>query len=388
MADSRLPGFHRLPRTRRRRRLVDEGWLAAAESAQLHRWPSRELLDRLSENVVGGIALPLGVVTNVIINGTPRLVPMAIEEPSVVAACSFAARLAQAGGGVTAAPGERLIGAQVLVSTLLDSMEVRTFLDPHVEAFRQEADGRHRRVVKAGGGLRDIRYSVLKDDGRGLGAFLLRCNPGDSMGANYVNDVAEAFVGLLRRVAFPGTVIGAIVTNHPVGEGATASVRIPVPALARGSLTGEAVALRIESLSRWAECDPARRATHVKGILNGIFGVANALYQDNRALASTLWAHVPRRGEAIVTWRREDDHLVGRFAGPLACGTVGGTAAVVPQTQLFLRWLGVERAGELEAVLAAVGLLQNLAALRAIGTEGIQRGHMRLHARKNEEHHV
>ncbi len=385
MLESRLPGLHRLGSQERLSRLVEAGWLQPEEVALFGLECPGTTLENLSENVIGRIDLPVGVATNVVVNGVPRLVPMAIEEPSVVAACSNAARLALAGGGVRAVAGERLIAAQVLVATDWDEPLVRQFLAGMEPSFIAASNAQHPRLTAAGGGLRSVKYSALSNSPQPLGVFELLCHPGDAMGANAVNDFAEHFAATLGS-GFPGQVQGAIVSNHAPGRPATATVRIPVSNLGSQSYAGAAVAERIETLSHWAQVDVMRRATHVKGILNGLLAVANTLYQDTRALASTLWSHLAHEGGTpVVTWQCEDETLVGRFSGPLVCGTVGGTGPAMPLTAIFYRWLGVHSAADLEEVLAAVGLLQNLAALRAIVTEGIQRGHMRLHARKSEE---
>ncbi len=387
MPDSRLPGLHRLSRAERLHRLVETGWLESRDVELFGGGAPGAVLENLSENVLGRIELPIGVATNVMVNGVPRLIPMAIEEPSVVAACSNAGRLTLAGGGVTASAGERLIAAQVLVSTDLDEEQVATYLTGMETSFIAAANANHPNLLAAGGGLQSICYVPLPNKGRKLGVFHLHCHPGDAMGANAVNDFAEEFAKVLGQ-GFAGEVQGAIVSNHAPGAPATATTSIPFSALTIGTLSGAVVAQRIETLSHWARADVMRRATHVKGILNGVMAVANALYQDTRAIASTLWSHLGEEGgEPVVVWSLEEDSLVGRFEAPVVCGTVGGTGPVMPLTALFYKWMGVSTAKDLEALLAAVGLLQNLAALRAIATEGIQRGHMRLHARKNEDAH-
>lgn len=385
MPDSRLPGLHRLNREERLHRLVEAGWLDSHEVELFGGEAPGAVLESLSENVLGRVELPVGVATNVVVNGLPRLIPMAIEEPSVVAACSNAARLALAGGGVTACAGDRQIAAQVLVNTDLDEEQVAGYLATTESSFVAAANANHPRLLAAGGGLKSIKYTALPHKSRKLGVFNLLCHSGDAMGANAVNDFAEEFARALRQ-GFAGQVQGAIVSNHAPGAPATATTSIPFSSLTVGTLPGSRVAQRIETLSHWAQADAMRRATHVKGILNGLTAVANALYQDTRALASTLWSHLCEEGgEPVAVWSLEGDSLVGRFEAPVVCGTVGGTGPVMPLTGLFYRWMGVTSAKDLEAVLAAVGLLQNLAALRAIATEGIQRGHMRLHARKNED---
>jgi hydroxymethylglutaryl-CoA reductase len=383
--ESRLPDFHKLNASQQLDCLVTTGWIEKNELSAIGQTLQSAESRRLSENVIGSLVLPLGVVTNVLVNGIPRLVPMSTEEPSVVAGCSRAALLSRAGGGVVAAAGKRYIAAQVLVSSTLGDSRMRTLLEPLVSPFRSAMDRRHPRVAAAGGGLDEITFRTLEGGERGLGVFDIVAHPGDSMGANYVNDIAEQFSDVLSEV-LSGRILGAIVSNAPGPADATARVAIPFPALARTGLPGEEVALRIELLSNWATLDKRRTVTHIKGILNGMCGVMTALYQDTRALSCALWMAATRTTplDPIVRWHRDDGCLTGRFSGPIVCGVAGGTGSVVPAVGIFHRWLKVTTAGELEAVVAAVGLLQNLAALQSIAAEGISRGHMKLHRRKLE----
>ena len=232
----------------------------------------------------------------------------------------------------------------------------------------------------------DIEYRPLAAQDDGLGVFDITCNPGDAMGANFADDIADR---LARFVAYmvPGEVMGAIVTNYPLGTPASAAVRLPAALLEWKDMAGIAVAGRVAALSAWARVDPLRRATHVKGILNGVFAVMTPLYQDVRAQAAVTaaWLAGPGKDEEVCSWWVEDDHLVGALRLPLTCATAGGTGPHVKTTALYHRWMGVHNAGELEEILATVGLLQNLGALTAIATEGICRGHMRLHDRKHSK---
>jgi hydroxymethylglutaryl-CoA reductase len=383
MLDSRLPGFHTLSRPDRLARLVARGWLVADELPLFTDSADLARLERVSENVLGSLATPLSLVTNVVVNGRPRLVPMAVEEPSVVAACSNAALLAAGAGGVVATRGERQLRGQVLVAYPGPGADMNRALALMERDFVAGANARHPRLAAAGGGLSHITYRPLADGDEPLGVFDLHCHPGDAMGANAVNDMAEQFAALLRERQV-GQVQGAIVSNHSPGSRCRATVRIPPELLGPTPDQGIVVARRMATLSRWAQLDRYRRATHIKGILNGMQAVATALYQDTRALVSTLWSDLAP-DETGAIWTFDGEVLAGTLAVPVVCGVVGGTGPVMPTTPLLLRWLGVTEAGDLEEVLAAVGLLQNLAALRAIATDGIQRGHMQLHARKHED---
>jgi len=438
---SRLPRFHALAAKERRALLVERGWLTAAQAALLEKGAlGAPLLEAVSENVVSRACLPVGLVTNLVVNGIPRLVPMATEEPSIVAACSKAALLAQAGGGVRAKAGCRRVGAQVLVEGGGGDLPsvLRAFCAEVGPELEREIEEAHPALAAAGGGLVSLgtqRFGA--PDGHGI--LVVELDPGDSMGANLANEAADR---LARRVVerLPGAeVLAAIVTNHPLGDPAVAEVEIPFGALATRTLSGREVARRVAALSDWACTDPMRRVTHDKGVLNGVLAVFQALYQDTRAAACELLAErgtaLPSQGEVLrcsagrlgperrevglraqddgcltgaadgderhgrgcassdapgrcrhplVVWRLGRTGLRGRFCGHLVCGTAGGTVAHAATTPVFLDLMRVRKASELEEVAASAGLLQNLAALHAIGTEGIRKGHMRLHRRKEE----
>ncbi len=385
MSDSSYPGFHRLEPSERLGRLTADGWLDPSEADLL----SRELdpaLDRVSENVVSSVRLPVGLVVNLQVNGNAVLVPLATEEPSVVAACSRAARIAAQAGGVRAVRGERRVGAQVLFRTELSPAEVQEGLDAFLPAFKKAVALSHPQLAAAGGGVQAVTFEPFNGRCPGAGTFLLIIDPVDAMGANLATSIAEQFERGLSE-ALPGEGLGAIVTNYPLGRPATATVRIPHDLLATDGMDGRAVGERIEALSRWAGIDEKRTVTHNKGILNGIVGALAALYQDTRAATATLDAHACRKGRVapLATWELTPDCLVGRFEGPIACGLVGGTGPHRPTTAPLLKLMRVSCVGELEEAVACVGLLQNLGALLAMATTGIMPGHRKLHERKGRE---
>lgn len=388
MKTSRIPGFHRLTAQQRLALLAEQGWLSSSDRQVLEEAAlDGGKLDGVSENVVGGIPFPVGLVTNLIVNGAHRIVPIATEEPSVVAACSKSARLFAGHGGVVAEAGDRTMSSHLLYRTDLSEEAVGRIVLQHKDSFAQQSDARHKGVVDAGGGVRDVLYYTFPGQMPGHGSFLLKCGVGDCMGANYVNDVAEHFREFVRPLV-SGEPLAAIVTNVPTGKLATAEVTLPVAELAWGGLSGDEVASRLHKLSAWALSDPFRTYTHNKGILNGICGVLQALYQDTRAQAAAFFspnfveeeehfADLPR-----ALWIKDGDVLRARLEAPIVCGTVGGTGPVFPTTEVFHRLMSVRSAADLEEVVAAVGLVQNFGAMLAIATEGIQEGHMRLHGRK------
>jgi len=226
----------------------------------------------------------------------------------------------------------------------------------------------------------------LRSTERLVGASVVEIliHPGDAMGANLAIAVGEEFKAHFASI-LEATWMAPIVTNEPFGTATTAHARIPFLHLAGAGLDGALVASRIAMLSQWAMEDPHRRVTHQKGVLNGICAVFGTLSQDTRALSVALMADCAQRHHPCVTWTCQDGELRGEFQGPVPCGTVGGTGPYRPETKLFLRWMAVATAGQLAEVAASVGLLSNLAALRAIATDSLYAGHMNLHQRKQRE---
>ena len=382
---SRLEGFYKKSLTERGRQLADAIGLTESEQRVLVDSLSTDVADRMIENVVGVYTLPLGIAANFVVNGRDRLVPMVIEEPSVVAGASFAARLARDGGGFqadTTAP-EMIVQMQVLdVENLWYG---RQRLLANRERLLRQATTVDPVVVGLGGGPRDLEVRIFETSPAGpmlIVHLVYDCR--DAMGANTVNTVAEALRPAVEEIT-GGRVLLRILTNLADRRLARARCRIPAESLAFGEYAGERVARGIVEAYAMAAVDPYRATTHNKGIMNGVDAVVMATGNDWRAIEAGAHAYAARSGRYLPLSQWELDAqgaLVGTLEMPLAVGIVGGATRVHPSAQLALKILGVESAVELAEIIAAVGLAQNLAAIRALATEGIQRGHMELHARQ------
>jgi hydroxymethylglutaryl-CoA reductase len=383
---SRIPGFHKKTIKERRKNLVAGGWLEASAVPLLDRGgidPS--FADRMIENVVGVYSLPLGIATNFLINGREVLVPMVVEEPSVVAGASFMARLAREGGGFSAEADEPLMIGQIQILDVPDLSAAENALRAHRAELLAEAGEADPVLLRAGGGPRDIE--IRKIDSPLIGAFLvlhLIVDARDAMGANAVNTACERVAPLVERIT-GGRVRLRILSNLADRRLARARCAIPLSALAFEEWSGENVRDGILEAYAFAAADPHRAATHNKGILNGVDAVVLATGNDWRAVEAGAHAYAARNGtySSLSRWERDKE---GRLAGylelPMAAGIVGGATRVHPIARTAIQILGVKTARELAEVIVSVGLAQNLAALRALATEGIQRGHMRLHARQ------
>ena len=383
---SRLPGFYELSVQERARRIaewvpLDEGEHALLETGAL----SAEHAGQMIENVVGVHGLPLGVAPNFLINGRDYLVPMAIEEPSVVAAASFMAKLVRQAGGFSASTSEPLMIAQMQLLDMPDPWAARFDLLSHKQEILSLANETDPVVVSLGGGARDLEVRVFPETLVGpMLVIHLLYDARDAMGANTVNTAAEAVAPLVEQIT-GGRVHLRILSNLADRRLARAKCVLPVELLAFGDFDGQRVAQGIVEAYAFAAVDPYRAATHNKGIMNGIDAVALACGQDWRALEAGAHAYAGRHGQyaSLSTWTRNaEGALVGTLELPMAVGTVGGATRVHPGARTALKILSVKTARELAEVMAAVGLAQNLGALRALATEGIQRGHMALHARQ------
>ncbi len=380
---SRLPGFYRLPLAERQTELARQAALSPEELALLGSGGvSPPEANRIIENVVGVYALPLGLGLNFVINGRDRLIPMAVEEPSVVAAASNAARMARAGGGFVAEADASIMIAQIELREVADAAAATAALDAAREEILRQADASVPQLTRFGGGCRGLEVRCLPDR-RVVVHLHIDCQ--DAMGANMVNTVAEALAPRLAELA-RGRVGLRILSNLADRRVVRASTRVPVAALASETAAdrdqeGAGLAHAIETASRFAEADPYRAATHNKGIMNGVDPVVIATGNDWRGIEAGAHAYAARDGRyrPLAVWRVEGESLVGRLAMPMAVATVGGTLTVHPGARLALRILGVTGARELACIIGSVGLAQNLAALRALAGEGIQRGHMTLH---------
>jgi hydroxymethylglutaryl-CoA reductase len=379
---SRLPGFYREPVASRVERLVREDTLGEATVGYLRRGGGLavDVADRMSENVLAVHGLPLSVALNFRVNGRDVLVPMAIEEPSVVAAASHAALLARTRGGFRGEATAPVMTTQIQLDEVPDAEHAPARIGATREALAELANAAIPRMVARGGGFRGHEVRVL-DAPSGLVCVHLYIDVGDAMGANVVDAVAEAVAPWLHET-LGGCVGLRILSNLPVHRMVTVTAEVGDEELS-GLSDG------IVRASRFAEHDPYRAVTHNKGILNGIDAAAVALGQDWRAIEAGAhgWAALgdpSRPYRPLATWHRTGDGVRGHLEMPLAVGTVGGATEAHDGIRAAFDLVQTRSARELAVVLASAGLACNLAALRALVGEGIQREHMRLHARKPE----
>jgi len=334
--------------------------------------------DHMIENVVGVLSIPVGVATNFTIDGVDRLIPMATEEPSVVAAASNAARIARGHGGFHTSHSGDIMIAQIQVLDADDPEATRLRLLEARDELLALADQQDPTLVRFGGGARDIAVRVLPTRAGVQVIVHLHVDVRDAMGANAVNTMAEALAPRVAEIAGARTLL-RILTNK-------AELRLTrARAVFDAELLGGAQVIDdIVAASAFAEADPYRAATHNKGIMNGITAVVLATGNDTRAVEAGCHSHAARDGvyTALSHFEKDaDGNLVGTLEVPLAVGLVGGATRAHPTAQAAVTLLGVQTARELAGTIAAVGLAQNLAACRALAAEGIQRGHMSLHAR-------
>jgi len=336
------------------------------------------------ENVVGTFELPFGVATNFQVNGRDYLVPMAVEEPSVVAAASYMARIARGCGGFETSSMLPIMRAQVQIVGLTDPYGARMRLLAARDEIVATANAKDKVLIALGGGCRDIEVHVFPSTPRGAIVVMhLLVDVRDAMGANTVNTMAETVAPIVERVT-GGTVRLRILSNLADLRIARARVSLTPEALATSEFSGQRMIDGILDAYTFAAVDPYRATTHNKGIMNGIDPVVVATGNDWRAIEAGAHAYAARSGRytSLTTWELSTDgRLVGTLEMPMALGLVGGATKTHPLAQLSLKILGVQSAQELAEVTVAVGLAQNMAALRALATEGIQRGHMALHAR-------
>lgn len=385
VSSSRLPGFHRRPIEERIKLVQQQAGLTDLETDLLGANMSLDL-DRacgMIENTVGLYALPLGVATNFVINGRDVLIPMAIEEPSVVAGASFAAKLIRVGGGVDAEADDPVMIGQVQLVELSNpqaACEQISACETELLRIADEVDP----VLKGlGGGARGIETRVIETSAGSMVIVHLLFDVRDAMGANAINTACERLAPELEEIT-GGRASLRILSNLADRRLARARVSIPESTLAFDIFSGEDVARGIEQAWAFAAADPYRAATHNKGIMNGVDAVVVATGNDWRAVEAGAHAYAARAGRytSLSRWRRDKGQLIGELEMPMALGIVGGATRVHPVGQLALKILGVDTAQDLAQIVASVGLAQNLAALRALTTEGIQKGHMTLHARQ------
>ncbi|MFU8807134.1 MAG: hydroxymethylglutaryl-CoA reductase, degradative [Bradymonadaceae bacterium] len=385
-ASSRISGFYRMSLKDRLDYLLREGVIDEADVRLLRDRDGAldaDVANQMVENAIGVLELPLGLGLNFLINDRDYLVPMAVEEPSIIAAVSHVAKIARSSGGFTASCDSSLMIGQVQVLGCDDFVLAKERVLNARERIIEEANAIQPNMVRRGGGVRDVEVRLI-DEGnyqRMLIVHLL-IDTRDAMGANLINSVAEGIAPLIEEIT-GGQVFLRILSNLADHRLVKASCRIPVGDLEWKDFSGQEVAEGIVLASEFAEVDPYRAATHNKGIMNGVGAVCIATGNDWRAIEAGAHAYCVRDGRygPIATWRIDDGHLVGELEIPMAVGTVGGPIRLHPTVQLAHKILDVGGAGELAEVMGAVGLAQNMGALKALATEGIQQGHMSLHAR-------
>ena len=392
MTTSRIPGFYNLPLNKRLDKLAEASGLAVEEIAALGGLGglTEQAADAMVENALGIFGLPLGIGLNFIVNGREVLVPMAIEEPSVIAGASFMAKLTRAGGGFTASANAPEMIGQMQVLEVKDLVAAGKNLYDHKAELLELADAVDPVLKKFGGGARDLEVRIL--DESPIGAFLvvhLIYDVRDAMGANAVNTACEKLAGRVEDLT-GGRVHLKILSNLADRRLAKASCCIPLQELAFSdadgrNFSGEQVRDGIIEAWAFAVADPYRAATHNKGIMNGVDAVVIATGNDWRAIEAGAHAYAARNGRytSLSTWGKDEQgNLTGELEMPMAVGIIGGATRVHPSAKAALKLMNIRTAAELAGTIAAVGLAQNLAALRALATEGIQRGHMSLHARQ------
>jgi hydroxymethylglutaryl-CoA reductase len=381
---SRLSGFYRETPERRRARLVESRWVAPedAEACAGLGGFDEACADAMVENVIGLHGLPLGVALNFVMNGQDRLVPMSVEEPSIIAAASYAARLCGAGGGFAVTADAPITTAQVQLLDVPEPASAESLLRERAEELLAEANGHLGAMCARGGGARELEVRVLE------GTMLvvhLHVDTRDAMGANLVNGLAERMASRLASLTRSRAGL-KILTNLADRRKVYVRATVPAAALAsEGFPDGTEVRDAILEAHRFAELDPYRAVTHNKGVMNGVDAVLVACGNDWRAVEAGAHAYAARSGkyQPLTTWRKgPSGELVGELVMPLATSTVGGAARTHPGVRRALKLAGVTGAVDLAGLAGAAGLATNLAALKALSTEGIQKGHMALHARR------
>ncbi|RLG88083.1 MAG: hydroxymethylglutaryl-CoA reductase, degradative, partial [Thermoprotei archaeon] len=377
---SRLPGFYKLPINERLRIVKEFADLTDEEVKLLSNFGNlgATKANVMIENVIGGMTYPFAVAVNFLINGKEYLVPMVLEEPSVVAAASNAAKVMRRDGGIKAKASEPVMIGQIQVLNIPNPHYAKVAILEHKDEILDLANKQDPILVKLGGGAKDLEARVINSRIGPMLIIHLLVDVRDAMGANAVNTMCEAVAPLIEKIT-KGKVLLRIISNLATRRIVRAWVKVY-----KEDIGGEEVADRIVAASAFAEADPYRAVTHNKGIMNGIIAVALATAQDHRAIEAGAHAYAARDGvyRPLSVWEKDDEgNLVGSLEMPLAIGIVGGATKTHPVAKIALKILGVKTAKELAEIMGAVGLAQNFAALRALATVGIQKGHMKLHAR-------
>lgn len=385
---SRIPGFYNMTVEERKKHIIELFDLAEEDTEQLLNPVSlpEETADKMIENVIGTFSLPLGVGLNFKINEKDYVVPMAVEEPSIIASASYIAKVVRDAGGFRTEATERIMIGQIQVVGCPDFAKAKAAIYEEKAMLIQAANDAYPSLVARGGGAEDLDVRILNEGDSQYNQMLvvhLYVNTCDAMGANIINTMAESLAPIIEHVT-EGKVYLRILSNYADRSLAKATCVIPPRLLASEGFSGEEVRDGVVHAYEFAASDPYRAVTHNKGIMNGIDPVIIATGNDWRAVEAGAHAYASRSGQygSMTTWSKDEaGNLVGELELPMSLGIVGGASRVHPMAKVAYKLLRVESAKELAQVVVAVGLAQNLGALKALATDGIQKGHMALHSR-------
>ncbi|MEB6203002.1 hydroxymethylglutaryl-CoA reductase, degradative [Staphylococcus xylosus] len=374
--------FRHLSRTEKLEELVIKGWLSEENKNVLLNNPliSEEIANSLIENVIGQGALPVGLLPEINVDGKSYVVPMMVEEPSVVAAASYGAKLVNQTGGFKVIASERLMIGQIVFDSVTNTAVLEEQLQQLEVQMKRIADEVYPSIIERGGGFRKIEIDTFPNEG--LVSLKIYVDTKDAMGANMLNTILEGITAYLKNELEHVDILMSILSNHATASVVKVQGEISVDALSKGGRDGKDVAKRMERASVLAQVDIHRAVTHNKGVMNGIHAVVLATGNDTRGAEATAHAYASKDGQyrGLATWHYNEEKqvLVGTIEVPMTLATVGGGTKVLPIAKASLELMNVDSAQELGHVVAAVGLAQNFAACRALVSEGIQQGHMSL----------
>ncbi|NBH61391.1 hydroxymethylglutaryl-CoA reductase, degradative [Anaerotruncus sp. 80] len=380
MKTSSYSGFFKLSVEERMKEVAEFAALSAKEQEILKNADALDMdkADHMVENVIGKFALPMGVGINFVINGKDVVIPMVTEEPSVIAACSNAAKMARGAGGFVASTSGNIMIAQIQILDVATPFAAKSAILENKEEIIKICNEKDPVLVKFGGGAKDVEVRVIDSIVGPMVIVHLLVDTLDAMGANAVNTMAEAVSPYIEKLT------GGVAELRILSNLADHRIVRSRAVWKKEAIGGEEVADKIINAYAFAAADPYRAATHNKGIMNGIIPVVMATGNDTRAIESGAHSYAARNGKytSLTTWEKnENGDLVGCIEMPMAVGLVGGATKIHPAAQTAVKILGVKTAAELGQIIASAGLANNLAAMKALATEGIQRGHMSLHAR-------
>ena len=379
--DNEKKKFYELTPEQRRQRLVQEKVISQAEATGFKESVlTEDIANHLIENQISQVEIPLGVALNFQVNGQKKWIPMATEEPSVIAAASNGAKIC---GDISVQIPQRLMRGQIVLTGRCDYRKIKEVIEARKPELVTCANESYPSIVKRGGGVREISTREFMGSEHAYLSLDFLVDVKDAMGANIINSILEGVAVRIKEWFPEEEILFSILSNLATESLAIATCMIPFERLAKDKETGQLIAEKIRQASEYAKLDPYRATTHNKGIMNGIEAVILATGNDTRAAAAAIHAYAARNGsyQGLTDWQIKEDHLVGKLTVPLAVATVGGASRVLPKAKASLDMLAIDSAQELAQVIAAVGLAQNLAALRALVSDGIQKGHMSLQAR-------